>query len=125
RHAYHGRLQLLGAVRVANELRQGRFDAVELVEEVDVEVRAAVFAVGDRLQADFLLEAHHFPNRAILDLAQRGGIDAARGEFAPGIHQEGRAQEAADVVVACGELRGGGELRRGGCRGNRRGFFQS
>ena len=48
----------LGAVVLAefgDELAVMRLDAVELLEEVDVEIGAAEFAVGDPLQADLLL----------------------------------------------------------------------
>ena len=54
-------------------------DAFELLEEVDVEIGAAVLAVGDRAQADVLLKLHRFRDGAILDRAQRGGVDLAAG----------------------------------------------
>ena len=58
-----------------------RFDALELLEEVDMEIGAPEFAVGDALQSEILLETNDVADRRILDLAQRGGRDLAL--FAP------------------------------------------
>ena len=72
RHDVHGRrLEAdLGAV-VAPEGRGeaalDHLDAVELLEEVDVEEGAPELAVGDALEADLLLAAHHLADGVVLD----------------------------------------------------------
>ncbi len=45
-------------------------DAIELLEKVDVEVRAAEFAVSDAVQAKVLLELDDIADRGVLGLAQ-------------------------------------------------------
>ena len=55
-----------------------RVDARELLEEVDVEERAAEFAVGDALQARVFLQLDDVADGVVLDRAQRLGVDLAR-----------------------------------------------
>ena len=91
----------LGAV-VAPE-RRGEaaladLDAVQLLEEVDVEEGAPELAVGDAAQADLLLAAHHVPDRRVLDRAQGRAIDLAAGAARARLEQALRPQKAADVV---------------------------
>src|SRR5262249_24959420 len=75
-----------------------RLDAVELLEEIDVEECAAEFPVGDALQPHVLLELDDPADCRVLELAQlllrnlAGGMPVAR------LEQLFRAQEAADVV---------------------------
>ena len=95
------RQQLLRAVVLRDDHGHVRDHATELLEEVDVEVRAAELAVGHRPQPDVLLHRHDLSDRAILDLAQLFGGDRAGAELRAGGKQ---------VVGA-----------RGSCRRGRRG----
>src|SRR5258705_13814101 len=47
-----------------------RLDARELLEEIDMEISTAVFAVGDTLEPDVFLELHYITDRCILYFAQ-------------------------------------------------------
>ena len=64
-----------------------------------MEAAAAVLAVGDALQSHALLEAHYLRDRAILDCAQRDGVDLATMPLFTRRQQVVRTQEAADVVM--------------------------
>src|SRR5689334_21610234 len=79
-----------------------RLDAVELRQEVDVEVRAPELAVGDAAQPEVLLELDDAANRLVLHLAKRGSVQRARLELVARVEQEFRPEEAADVVGAKG-----------------------
>ena len=95
----------LGAVVAAErrgEAALDDLDAVQLLEEVDVEEGAAELAVGDAAEADLLLAAHHVPDRRVLDRAQGRGIDLAAGAARARLEQALRAQEAADMVGPIG-----------------------
>ena len=74
--------------------------AFELLEEVDVEERAAEFAVGDAVQAPVLLLLHDLANRFVFHCAQRCGVDLAF--LAPGARllEFLGTQEASDVIRA-------------------------
>ncbi len=98
--AHHRRRELLGAVGLPDGDRDVRLDAAELLEEVDVEIGAAEFAVGDRLQAGVLLHLHDLGDRAILDRAQLRRRDLAARLLLARLEQVFRAQEAADVIGA-------------------------
>ena len=52
--------------------------AADLVEEIHVPGGAAEFAVGDALQADFLLQLDHVADRIVFDAAEIGRGDTAR-----------------------------------------------
>ena len=54
-------------------------DPVELEQEVGVEEEAAELAVGDRLEAEAFLPLDQLGDRLVLDRAQFGIIDIARG----------------------------------------------
>ena len=75
-------------------------DAFELLEKVDVKVRASEFAVGDPVEPDLFLHADDVGDRRVFDgaecrLADLSSLAAlSRGE------QLRRPQEAADVVGA-------------------------
>src|SRR5262249_39704917 len=75
-------------------------DAVEADQEIGLPGRPAVFAVGNRLQADGLLAADQRDDLLVLDGAQIGGTDLAT--LVPAAHrlERGRAQQAADVTGA-------------------------
>lgn len=55
-------------------------DALKLREEVDMEVRATVFAVGNPAQSEVLLERDDSAYRLVLDGAKLPRIDWARPE---------------------------------------------
>src|SRR5467141_961589 len=78
----------------------GQLDAVEAVDEVDVPPVAAELAVGDRLQADVLLQLDGFLDALVFHGTQRRMIDLALP--VPGARGMEclRAQQAADVVGA-------------------------
>jgi hypothetical protein len=80
-------------------------DAADLVDEVHVPGRAAELAIGRRLEADLFLHRDHVLDGRVLDFPQPGGVDLAGSELGAGTEQEGRAEQAADVV--------GAERRRG------------
>ena len=93
----------LGTVILAElggELAVGHLDSVELLEEVDMEEGAAEFPVGDALQADGFLLPHHLGDAAVIDGAQRGGVDLAVEMLRARLREFGRAQVAADMVGA-------------------------
>src|SRR5204863_1821976 len=71
--------------------------ALELGQEVDVEIRATELAVGDAAQAQVLLESDDVANCRILDDAQRLRGDLALGESLARLDERARSQEAADV----------------------------
>ncbi len=108
-HAHHGRGEFLGAVRLDDGDRHVGLDAAELLQEVDVEVGPAEFAVSDALQAHVLLELHDLGDGLVFHLAQLLGGDLALGLLLAGFQQVLGAQEAADVV---------GTERRGGADGH-------
>ena len=83
-------------------------DPVELVDEVHVPRGAAELAVGRRAEPDVLLHRHGLADRVVLDRAQLGGVDPARGEVLARLKQVPRPQQAADMV---GPERGSGALR--------------
>ena len=103
-HADHRRRQFLGSIGLAHRHRDVGFDATELLKEVDVEVGPAKLAVGDRLQPHVLLELDDLGDRLVLDGAQLRRGDLTFGLLRACIEQGLRTQEAADVVVAGGEL---------------------
>jgi hypothetical protein len=63
------------AVKLKCALAHIGFDAVERLEEIGLPGRAAVFAVGDRLEADRLLLLDQRLDLAILDRLELGGGD--------------------------------------------------
>ncbi len=79
-------------------------DAVQLVDEVDMEARAAVFAVGDGVEANRFLELHRPLDRLVLVLAQLVRRDLARVPFVAHRQQFRRTQEAADMIGTEGRL---------------------
>jgi hypothetical protein len=99
-HAHHGRCELLAAVGPLDHHRDVGFHAADLLEEVDVEVGAAELAVGDRLQADVLLESDDLGDRPVFHLAQVGGANLAFRLFLARLEQVFRTQEAAYVIGA-------------------------
>src|SRR5262249_25604453 len=79
-------------------------DSVERGEEIGLPGGAAVLAVGDRLEPGRLLLADQRDDLAVLDGAQRPGVDRAALALLPRLVQRRRAQQAADVVGAEGRL---------------------
>ena len=75
-------------------------DAGELLQEIDVEIRATKLTVGDALQTEVLLESHDVADRRILDGTQLGAVDGAASMTLARLEQRRRAQEAADVIGA-------------------------
>src|SRR3989442_1970106 len=69
--------RLLAGAMEGGELVLGQLDAVEAVDEVDVPPVAAELAVGDRLQADVLLQLDAFPNAFVFHGPQRRMYDLA------------------------------------------------
>ena len=90
---------------VAVKLPSSDLDAVELLEEVDAEEGAAELAVGDALEADLLLAAHHVADRRVLDHAQRLGHLAASMARAASSRRRGAEscrRDRHDRVAWCG-----------------------
>ena len=69
-HAHHWRRQLFGAVRLLDSDGDVALHAAELFQEVDMEIGAAIFTVGNRLKSDALLKLHDGGNGGILRVAQ-------------------------------------------------------
>ena len=82
------------------ELAVAHLDAVELLQEIDMEIGAAELAVGDPLEADLLLPPDHLADALVLDGAQRRRVDLVGEELLPRLAQGGGTQEAADVIGA-------------------------
>src|SRR5271156_1888073 len=66
--------------------------------KIGIENLAAIFAVGDRLEPDALLERDRVANRRVFDGAQLLGGDFAARAIAAGLQQFRWPQQAADVV---------------------------
>src|SRR4051812_1406322 len=98
RDAHDRRRELLAPVGFHDDLRIVGLHAVELFEEVDVEIGAAEFTVRDRLHADLFLHAHHLGDRAILHRAQRHRVDLLARELLACLEQIAGPKEAADVI---------------------------
>src|SRR6266699_1057789 len=90
---------LVGALE-RGEPVDGQIDAVEAVNEVDVPPVAAELAVGDRLQADVLLQLDGVLDAFVLHGAQRRTVDLALLVSGARGMECLRAQQAADVVGA-------------------------
>jgi hypothetical protein len=83
----------------------GRLDIGEAQQEVGMPAAAIIFAVGDRLESDLLLQRDDLADRLLLDLAQfvvanlAGRLPFARAD------QVIRPDQAADMVGAEGSVR--------------------
>src|SRR4029450_12066260 len=95
-HAHDRWRELLAAIRLDDDLRIVRLHAVELLEEIDVEVGAAAISTRDALHPTPFLPAVPFPVGQFLDLAQPGGIELFACELLARLEQVAWAQEAAD-----------------------------
>ena len=100
--AHHGGSQFLGAVGLLDGDRDVRLDAAELLQEVDVEVRAAELAIGDALQAHVFLELHDLGDRLVLHGTKLLGGDFAACLLFARFEQVLRPEKTADVVIAGG-----------------------
>jgi len=88
-------------LRAGGPIGHDRHHALELLEEIDVEIGAAELAVGDALQAPVLLELDDVADRLVLDRAQLGAADRVLLEMLVArLEQLFRAQEAAYVIGA-------------------------
>jgi hypothetical protein len=76
------------------------FDAGELLQEVDVEIRATKLAVGDSLQTKVFLKSNDIADRRIFDGTQLGTVDGTAPVTLAGIEERNGAQETADVIGA-------------------------
>src|SRR5687768_2669521 len=97
---HHGRRLLVRALelRLAVDIAGRELDAVEAVQEVDVPPVAAELAVGDRLQADVLLQLHRLADRLVLGGLQLAGGGGALAHLLAQVVQLMGTQQAADVV---------------------------
>jgi hypothetical protein len=87
---------LLGARRGGDQAVDR--DAAELLEEIEVEPLATELTVGDRSDSCRRQLRDHGCDLAILDLAQREGVELAGPEIGAGGVDRRCAQEAAHVV---------------------------
>ncbi len=105
------------AVRLV-EVRRRRIDnglsALDRGQEIQVEIGAAEFPVGDDLQADVLLQGHRVADGDVLDAPELQGRQDASLGLGAGPGEGGRAQQTADVI---------GAERRPGLAGGRPGDF--
>jgi hypothetical protein len=101
-HAHHRWRQFHGAVGPLDSDRDVGLHPADLLQEIDVEIGAAEFAVGDAFKAHVFLEPHDFGDGLVFDFAQLFRRDLALGFLLAGLEQVLGAQKAADVVVAGG-----------------------
>src|ERR1700688_395478 len=76
------------------------FDAVEAPEKVEMPPRAAEFAVGDRLQANFFLFLDDALDLTVLDRLEVGRTDFALSALLARLLERGRTQQATDMISA-------------------------
>jgi hypothetical protein len=76
------------------------FRAIKSPQKIKVPPRAAELAIGDCLQADFLLFLDDARDLAVLDCLEFGGTDRALGALVPRILERLRPQQAADMIGA-------------------------
>ena len=88
-----------GTVKAHGDAALG-LDSLELLEKIDVEVRAPIFAVGNSGKTCVFLEANDVADGGILDVAQLGATDFVLADAFARLEQRRGAQEAADVVGA-------------------------
>src|SRR3546814_4254885 len=81
------------------ELAVSDGDAVEALQEIDMEEGAAELAVGDALEPDVLLALHHLADAVVLDPAQCLAGDLARRVLLARLDEAPGPQKAADVVA--------------------------
>src|SRR5262249_51485854 len=81
------------------------FDAVEMLQKIEMPPRTAIFAIRRELEPDLLLFAHDLLDLAVLDLAQGGRGNLAALALGACLFERRGAQQAADVVGAVGRLR--------------------
>jgi hypothetical protein len=99
----HDRRREVDVARVAVEADRDAalgLHALELGQEVDVEIRAAELAVGDAAQAQGPPGIARCRDRRVLDGAQRLGRESRPSRSLARLEERARAQEAADVVGA-------------------------
>ena len=77
-------------------------DAVDALEEVDVEEGAPVFAVGDALEPGVLLQPHRLADALVLHPAQLFGLYLAILAPLPRRQQPLGAQQAAHMIGPVG-----------------------
>src|SRR5262249_1031926 len=95
-----GGLERRGAARRVVKVERRGFGSQSLdrIDEAEKPRPAAKLAVGDRLQADLLLQPDRLPDAAVLHRAKRRLDHAAGVEFAKGIFQLLRPQHAPDML---------------------------
>src|SRR5579862_5539341 len=86
--------------KFGDEVAVGHGHTVELLEEIDVEIGAAKFAVRDALEAHVLLGFHHLANAFVFDLAESLSRQLLGEEGFARFGQPARPQETADMVGA-------------------------
>src|SRR3546814_12337049 len=88
------------------ELAVSDGDAVEALQEIDMEEGAAELAVGDALEPDVLLALRHLADAVVLDPAQGLAGDLARRVLLARLDEAPGPQKAAHVVGAEWALQG-------------------
>ncbi len=83
-----------------DEIAIGDGDSSQALQEIDVEIGAPEFAIGDALQPDIRLCLDDLPDAIILDRAERLGRELARKKTFPRLRKARRAKIAADMVGA-------------------------
>jgi hypothetical protein len=75
-------------------------DAIELLQEIEMEVSAAELTIGDGADAGVDLLLHEDGDLLVLDCAELLGGDFACGTLLAGFFDGGGAEEGTDVVGA-------------------------
>ena len=76
-----------------------RLDALELRQEIDVEICAPEFAIGDAAEPKIFLEFDDAANRFIFHAAKLLRSDRAVAKFFSRVQKKLRTQKAADMIV--------------------------
>ena len=85
---------------VVTKLEDGGFDdkPVDALNKAAPVRAAPEFAIGNDLQPHVLLQLHHVPDALVLDLCKIGVVDTLGEIVLEGLPQDGRTQEAPDMV---------------------------
>jgi hypothetical protein len=93
-----------GRMKAHGELGRDHPHVPEFQHEIPVPGVAVVFAVGDELEPDLLLQPHHVANCGVLDTLELGIRNLFFLRLFARVDERGGSDEAADVLGAEGRL---------------------
>src|SRR5215831_15535681 len=104
----HGRRAVqavaFGRMKAHRELGGDHLDIAEFQHEISVPGVAVVFAVGDELEPELLLQSHHLTDCRMLNTLELGIRDLFFLRLFARVDERGGSDEAADVLGAEGRL---------------------